>query len=170
MSALLVAHLEMLVMFCFTSFHASCGLMSPFGAVKYLYRPNGGRNVVSREDSLSSGIWFRPSAMSIVAKHTANPGICGLLWSAMLSVSVSRLMCLLSGEKSMTRFMLLPGFGTKNAWQHHGLGSTTFVILPLLVSSAMWASALASYLRGLVVDNLYGLTCSFCSVIFAGVM
>ena len=48
------------------------------------------------------------------------------------------------------------------------LGSATFVILPLLVSSTMRASALAWYLRGicLVVDTLYGFTCSFLGIIF----
>ena len=144
---LLVAHLELLVNLCFTSFHASFGVVRPLGIVRYLYRPDGRTNVVSLEDSSSSCIWVRPSAMSIVAKQPAEVGMCGSLSSAVLSVSASRRMYLLIGERSVTRsMMLLLGFGTKNAWQHHGLGSATFVILPLLVSSAMWASALAWYL------------------------
>ena len=114
-SALLVAHLELLI-FCFTSFHASFGVVIPLGIVRYLYRPDGRRNVVRLDDSSSSGIWVRPSAMMIVAKHAAEVGMYGSSSSALLSVRVSRCMYLLS----VTRSMLLLDFGTKNAWQHHG--------------------------------------------------
>ena len=77
MSVLLVAHLEF--MFCFTSFNALWG-------------------VTSLDDSLSSGIWFWSSAMSIVAEHAADAGMLRLLLSTML--------CLLSGDRSVTRSML----------------------------------------------------------------
>ena len=60
-----------------------------------------------------------------------------------VEVSASLLMCLLTGDKSVTRSLLSPGFVTKKAWQHHLYGSVTFEIIPFSLRSAMWASALA---------------------------
>ena len=155
-SALLVGHQELFVMFCLTSFQALWGVTSSLDAIRCRYQPDGRRNVVSLDDSSSSSILFWPSAMFMVAKHAADAGMRGLLFSVMLCVS--RLMCLLSGGRYMTRSMLLPGFGTKNVWQHHVFGSATLFMLPLLMSSALWAFALAWYPNGicLVVDTLYG--------------
>ena len=38
-------------------------------------------------------------------------------------------MYLLSGDKSVTNLIFPFGFGTKNEWQDHGVGSMTLVIM-----------------------------------------
>ena len=103
-SALWVAHLELFVKVCFTSFHAWCGVLSPFDATRCLYHPDSWRNAVILDEFLSRDIWLRPSAMLMVAKHAGMSGL-----------SVSLVMYLLSGERSVTRSMLPPGLGTKKA-------------------------------------------------------
>ena len=96
-AALCVAHLELFVIGFFTSFHVCCGVIGPFGVTRCLYRLDGMRNVVIFDEALSSGIWFWHSSISIVAKHAAIAGMCGLLSSAKLFVPL--LICLLSGDR-----------------------------------------------------------------------
>ena len=75
MSALVFVNLQLLAMDCFTLFHSLCGGVRLCGSDRCLYRPNGKRNVVTNDDSSSSGIWNCPSARSSVAKHVAMFGI-----------------------------------------------------------------------------------------------
>ena len=148
------AHLKLFMMMFFILVHALCGVVRPLGVIRCLYQPDGRRNVVIFDDSVSSGIWLRLLAMCMVAKHVADSEMSRMILSVMSFASL--LMCLLTGDRSMTRSMLPPGFGTKKAWQHHLCGSAAFLILSLFMRSAMWASALAWYLSGvcLVVNAL----------------
>ena len=111
-SALCAAHLKPFMIMFFTSFHVFCGVARPLGVFRCLYCPDGRMNVVIFDDSLSNEIWLRPFAMFFVAKHVADTGMSGL-FSAMSSASL--FMCLLTGDRSVTRSMLPPGFGTRKA-------------------------------------------------------
>ena len=67
-------------------------------------------------------------------------------------------MYLLSGEKSVMSLIFPFGFWMKNAWQHHGVGSVTLVIMSWSISFLTYVSVWAWYRRGdcLVVDAPYG--------------
>ena len=78
----------------------------PIGRERYRYRPDGSRNVVKNEDSLSRGTWKYPLTASRLVKHFAVAGIdCSM--SFVLGNGCTGLsMYLLSGEKSVTSRLL----------------------------------------------------------------
>ena len=88
---------------------------------------------MSLDACLCRGICVRPPSMLIVAKQDAESGMFGIL----LCDEGVLLMCLLTGDRSVTKSIWPPDFGTKKAWQHHLCGPVTLVILPWVMRSSM---------------------------------
>ena len=131
----------------------------PIRRERYWYRPDGRRNVVRKEDSSSRGTWKYPLTASRLAKHLAVAGMDCKISFVLENGCTGLLMYLFSSKKYITGHILPLGLGTKKVWQHHGVGSVTFVMMPRSMSFLTYASArLWHRIRiCLIVDALFGI-------------